>query len=84
MKRLLLTFYGSKPRYLQQAQVLQLIRKPWLPVLLNSKQQLRLMKPSGPLTKRHLEIFDELDLEAFNDRDMERIGEIHADKRSGP
>lgn len=31
------------------------------------------------LNKRHLEIFDELDLEAFNDRDMKRIGEIHAD-----
>jgi len=30
-------------------------------------------------TKRHLEIFDELDLVAFNDRDMERIGEIHAE-----
>ena len=31
-------------------------------------------------TARHLEIFDELDLVAFNDRDMERIGEIHADE----
>ena len=31
------------------------------------------------LTARHLEIFDELDLEAFNSRDMERIGEIHAE-----
>jgi hypothetical protein len=30
-------------------------------------------------TARHLEIFDELDLEAFNSRDMKRIGEIHAD-----
>ncbi len=30
-------------------------------------------------TTRHLEIFDELDLEAFNHRDMKRIGEIHAD-----
>jgi hypothetical protein len=30
-------------------------------------------------TKRHLEIFDELDLVAFNGRDMDRIGEIHAD-----
>jgi hypothetical protein len=30
-------------------------------------------------TARHLEIFDELDLEAFNNRDMERIGEIHAE-----
>ncbi len=30
-------------------------------------------------TTRHLEIFDELDLEAFNSRDMKRIGEIHAD-----
>jgi len=30
-------------------------------------------------TARHLEIFDELDLVAFNDRDMKRIGEIHAD-----
>ena len=30
-------------------------------------------------TKRHLEIFDELDLVAFNNRDMKRIGEIHAD-----
>jgi hypothetical protein len=31
------------------------------------------------LTKRHLEIFDELDLKAFNGRDMARIAEIHAD-----
>jgi hypothetical protein len=31
-------------------------------------------------TARHLDIFDELDLVAFNDRDMERIGEIHADE----
>lgn len=31
------------------------------------------------LTKRQLEIFDELDLEAFNGRDMKRIGEIHAE-----
>lgn len=30
-------------------------------------------------TKHHLETFDELDLVAFNSRDMERIGEIHAD-----
>lgn len=30
-------------------------------------------------TDRHLKIFDELDLEAFNNRDMKRIGEIHAD-----
>ena len=30
-------------------------------------------------TARHLEIFDELDLVAFNIRDMKRIGEIHAD-----
>lgn len=30
-------------------------------------------------TAKHLEIFDELDLVAFNHRDMERIGEIHAD-----
>jgi SnoaL-like polyketide cyclase len=30
-------------------------------------------------TAQHLEIFDELDLEAFNNRDMKRIGEIHAD-----
>ncbi len=30
-------------------------------------------------TARHLEIFDELDLVAFNKRDMKRIGEIHAD-----
>ena len=30
-------------------------------------------------TTRHLEIFDELDLVAFNNRDMKRIGEIHAD-----
>lgn len=30
-------------------------------------------------TARHLEIFDELDLVAFNNRDMQRIGEIHAD-----
>lgn len=31
-------------------------------------------------TGRHLEIFDELDLVAFNNRDMKRIGEIHADQ----
>ena len=31
-------------------------------------------------TARHLEIFDELDLVAFNNRDMKRIGEIHADQ----
>lgn len=31
-------------------------------------------------TARHLEIFDELDLVAFNSRDMKRIGEIHADQ----
>jgi hypothetical protein len=30
-------------------------------------------------TKHHLEVFDELDLVAFNSRDMNRIGEIHAD-----
>ncbi len=30
-------------------------------------------------TAKHLETFDELDLEAFNSRDMKRIGEIHAD-----
>jgi hypothetical protein len=30
-------------------------------------------------TARHLEIFDELDLVAFNNRDMKRIGEIHAE-----
>jgi len=30
-------------------------------------------------TATHLAIFDELDLVAFNDRDMKRIGEIHAD-----
>jgi hypothetical protein len=31
-------------------------------------------------TARHLDIFDELDLVAFNNRDMKRIGEIHADQ----
>jgi outer membrane murein-binding lipoprotein Lpp len=31
-------------------------------------------------TARHLEIFDELDLVAFNNRDMKRIREIHAEK----
>ena len=31
------------------------------------------------LTKKHLATFDELDLVAFNDRDMERIAEIHAE-----
>jgi len=30
-------------------------------------------------TATHLETFDELDLVAFNHRDMKRIGEIHAD-----
>jgi hypothetical protein len=30
-------------------------------------------------TARHLKTFDELDLEAFNSRDMKRIKEIHAD-----
>ncbi|MCW8330166.1 ester cyclase [Photobacterium sp. SDRW27] len=30
-------------------------------------------------TAKHLATFDELDLEAFNHRDMKRIGEIHAD-----
>jgi len=30
-------------------------------------------------TARHLEIFDELDLVAFNNRDMQRIKQIHAD-----
>jgi hypothetical protein len=30
-------------------------------------------------TKEHLETFDELDLVAFNGRDMKRIEEIHAD-----
>jgi len=30
-------------------------------------------------TAKHLEIFDELDLVAFNNRDMERIKQIHAD-----
>lgn len=30
-------------------------------------------------TARHLKIFDELDLVAFNNRDLKRIGEIHAD-----
>jgi hypothetical protein len=36
-------------------------------------------KAERALAKRHLEIFDELDLVAFNKRDMKRIGEIHAD-----
>ncbi len=31
-------------------------------------------------TKRQLETFDELDIVAFNTRDMERIAEIHADE----
>jgi len=31
-------------------------------------------------TARHLEIFDELDLEAFNNRDMDRIKQIHAEQ----
>jgi outer membrane murein-binding lipoprotein Lpp len=35
-------------------------------------------------TARHLDIFDELDLVASNDRDMERIGEIHAEYRVSP
>jgi len=30
-------------------------------------------------TAKHLALFDELDLEAFNHRDMDRIREIHAD-----
>lgn len=30
-------------------------------------------------TKKHLAIFDELDLIAFNNRDMKRLAEIHAD-----
>ncbi len=30
-------------------------------------------------TAQHLQTFDELDLEAFNSRDMKRIKEIHAD-----
>jgi outer membrane murein-binding lipoprotein Lpp len=30
-------------------------------------------------TAKHLEIFDELDLVAFNNRDMQRIKQIHAD-----
>ncbi len=30
-------------------------------------------------TKKNLETFDELDLVAFNNRDLKRIGEIHAD-----
>lgn len=30
-------------------------------------------------TARHLEMFDELDLEAFNHRNMKQIGEVHAD-----
>ena len=30
-------------------------------------------------TAKHLGIFDELDLVAFNNRDMERIKQIHAD-----
>lgn len=28
-------------------------------------------------TKRHLELFDEMDLNAFNSHDLDRIGEIH-------
>jgi hypothetical protein len=32
------------------------------------------------LTAKHLETFDELDLVAFNNRDLKRIGEIHADE----
>jgi len=31
-------------------------------------------------TERNLKTFDELDLVAFNNRDMKRIGEIHADQ----
>jgi len=41
--------------------------------------QVAAYKAERALTKRHLEIFDELDLEAFNNRDMKRIGEIHAE-----
>ena len=36
-------------------------------------------KAERAATARHLEIFDELDLVAFNKRDMKRIKEIHAD-----
>lgn len=30
-------------------------------------------------TKRHLELYDELDLVAFNNRDMKRLAELHAE-----
>lgn len=41
--------------------------------------QVEEQKAEREQTARHLEIFDELDLVAFNSRDMDRIGEIHAD-----
>ncbi len=41
--------------------------------------QVAVHKAERAKTARHLETFDELDLVAFNDRDMERIGEIHAE-----
>ena len=36
-------------------------------------------KAERAATAKHLEIFDELDLVAFNNRDMKRIKQIHAD-----
>jgi hypothetical protein len=36
-------------------------------------------KTERAATAKHLEIFDELDLVAFNNRDMKRIKQIHAD-----
>ena len=46
----------------------------------NLQAQLDAHNTERKQTARHLEIFDELDLVAFNNRDMKRIGEIHADE----
>ena len=41
--------------------------------------QVNAHKAERALTKRHLQLYDELDLEAFNRRDLKRLAELHAE-----
>ena len=41
--------------------------------------QVEAHKAERALTKRHLELFDELDLVAFNNRDLKRLAELHTE-----
>ena len=41
--------------------------------------QVNAHKAERALTRRHLQLYDELDLEAFNNRDMKRLAELHTE-----